>query len=97
MTSPYDVKSPKARWTLVDVLYVNDPDNDSSLAFGYWDGKRRFACRWNGKGDEPGNPMSRGVPTWFILPDEFVEPLMKSGIIPADKRQLLSTLFKSAA
>jgi len=97
MASPYEVKSPKAHWTLIDVLYVNDdPDHDWSLALGDWDGKRRFACRWNGKGDEPGNPMSRGVPTWFMLPNAFIEPLMDSGIIPADKRRLVSELLKKA-
>jgi|SRR5665811_101848 len=99
MASPHDVKSPKAHWTLIDVLHVADnPENGGwAIALGEWKAKRRLACRWNGKDKGLGNPSSRGVPTWFILPDEFVEPLMKSGIIPGNKRALVSALLTKAA
>jgi len=91
MVSPHDVKSPKAHWTLIDVLFAND---DWALAIGEWDQKRRLACRWNGKDDSIGNPMSRGVPTWFVLPNEFIEHIMP--LIPNDKRQLADALLKLA-
>jgi hypothetical protein len=92
MVSPYEVKSPKAHWTLIDVLFTNA---SWSLALGEWDGKRRFACRWNGKDNELGNPMSRGIPTWFVLPTEFMEHL--EPLIPKDKRSLVAALLKRAA
>jgi hypothetical protein len=39
-----------------------------------WDGDPVMALRWNGGSDDSrfpgiGNPQSRGVPTWFVLPD----------------------------
>jgi hypothetical protein len=36
-----------------------------------WDGRPVLAMRWNGSSKEggPGHPQSRGLPTWYILPD----------------------------
>lgn len=60
-----------------------------SLAVGEWDGQRRLAARWNGDDDHPkGNPVSRGMPTWFMLPDEFIDPLLTADLIPSEKRNL---------
>ena len=92
MVSPFTVKSPKAHWTLIDVIMTND---EWSLALGEWDGRRRLACRWNGKDDELGNPMSRGVPTWFVMPDDFIEHLLP--MIPREKRQLVNALLARPA
>lgn len=92
MVSPFTVKSPKAHWTLIDVLITND---DWALALGEWAGERRLAVRWNGKGDELGNPMSRGVPTWFVLPDDFIDHLLP--LIPMEKRQLVNALLAPRA
>ena len=72
--SPHAVKSPKEHWLLIDVV-VERPG--WSLAVGEWDGDRCLAARWNGDDDRPkGNPVSHGMPTWFVLPPEFVEPLL---------------------
>ena len=31
-----------------------------------------LGIRWNGEPSSPlGNPQSRGIPTWFIVPDEL--------------------------
>ena len=34
--------------------------------------------RWNGDNDDNpiGNPQSRGLPTWFIVPDNYVEAIL---------------------
>lgn len=45
-----------------------------SLATGVWDGNQALLIRWNGDQDHPkGNPVSRGYPTWFVLPKELHE------------------------
>ena len=87
---PEEVMSPKAHWTLIAVLVSNEW---WSLALGRWDDEIRLACRWNGNEENPkGNPCSHGVPTWFMLPDEFVDHLIP--LIPPDKRPLLQTLLQ---
>ena len=69
---PELVISPKGRWRLGEVIYR---DEEWSVAEGQWDGGPNgrwhdvLAIRWNGKEGELGNPQSRGLPTWFILPD----------------------------
>jgi hypothetical protein len=81
---PQDVKSPKDHWVLIDVLIEKQ---DWSLAVGEWDGERCFAARWNGDDDRPkGNPVSHGMPTWFMLPREFAEPLLAADLIPEEKK-----------
>jgi hypothetical protein len=61
----------------------------------YWPGRQLGQTALPKRSEEL--KPSRGVPTWFMLPNDFIEPLMKSGIIPADKRQLVSALLKKAA
>jgi hypothetical protein len=40
-----------------------------------------LACRWNGGATEPvGHPNSRGLPTWFLIPNEMREDIME-GVI----------------
>jgi hypothetical protein len=88
-TDPRDVISPRSNWQLSDVLYESD---DWSMAIGSWrnvDGswKRVLAQRWNGwEGSTKGNPVSRGFPTWFILPTETFELYIESEFVPANKR-----------
>jgi hypothetical protein len=92
---PQDVKSPKEHWTLIDVVVETD---DWSLAVGEWDGQRCLAVRWNGNDQRPnGNPISRGKPTWFILPDEFVDPLLAAGLISPDKIRLACAYLQKPA
>ena len=68
---PEDVTSPKKRWRLKRVVH---PGTEAtwSAAEGWWDDRVVLALRWNGDDDTPkGNPVSRGFPTWFIVPDEL--------------------------
>ena len=72
---PEDVRSPKRHWRLIRVLHDGGP-GQWSVAEGQWDNGDRWdtvlAIRWNGAtGAEIGNPQSRGLPTWFILPEEL--------------------------
>lgn len=73
--NPRNVNSPKSRWRLRQVLYDGGEWNWSA-AEGQWDNdglwREVLAVRWNGgNGAEIGNPQSRGLPTWFIVPDEL--------------------------
>lgn len=64
---PEEVVSPKANWTLVDVV-LDRGEGECAYAIGLWDRKRRIGFRWNGEADRPlGNPQTRGIPTWTIL------------------------------
>lgn len=97
------VRAPKGAWALIQVLVDNGPSTPEkgqwSLAVGGWYGERRLAARWNGHdasdGSPVGNPQSRGIPTWFIVPHEFEGPLMS--VVPADKLPLAKALLNRAA
>jgi hypothetical protein len=96
------VRSPRDSWTLIHVL-VDQGESDAddgrwSLAIGEWEGQRRLAVRWNGKKDRPaGNPQSRGISTWFVLPPEFEKPLIDSAAVVApDKLALTKALLNAA-
>lgn len=82
---PDEVLSPKRRWQLFHVLFDGGdrnhqrvpPNSTVSLAIGRWDGRPALAMRWNGTNDDRlGNPQSRGLPTWFIVPDQYVQPIL---------------------
>lgn len=89
MIDPKTVVSPRAHWTLVSVLRQ---EAQWSLALGRWsdDDESRpcLAMRWNGADtpDGKGNPVSHGVPTWFIVPEDIYETLLCE--VPEDKRRL---------
>lgn len=75
--TPDMVVSPKNKITNVDVLIDNGEDS-WSLAEVVWEGRVNIGIRWNGSSKQGvdqrfngiGNPQSRGVPTWFILPED---------------------------
>lgn len=77
-----EVHAPKRHWSLVCVLFdggPSDPDNQSasSLAIGRWDNAPVLAMRWNGNEQSPlGNPQSRGLPTWFIVPEQHWKQIL---------------------
>src|SRR5439155_8708453 len=74
--TPEEVVSPKRHWSLIAVL---DDDDRSTLAIGRWDGEAVLAMRWNGNKDNPiGNPQSRGLATWFILPEKYWEGVLST-------------------
>lgn len=91
---PDEVLSPKQSWTLIAVLDEGEGELDCALAIGRWSDKRInrgvvLAMRWNGTADNPnGNPQSRGLPTWFIVPEKYNEALLTSGTLSSDKLRL---------
>lgn len=74
---PEDVSSPKQRWALIKVLH-DGGEEDYSIALGRWDGKPVIGMRWNGTEASPiGNPQSRGLPTWFIVPSNYQDSILE--------------------
>jgi hypothetical protein len=71
---PSQVLSPKGSIKNLNVLY-DGGENGWSLAEMTWDGIPVLAMRWNGGSNNGspsiGNPQSRGVPTWFVVPEEI--------------------------
>jgi hypothetical protein len=87
---PIDVTSPKRQWTLVGVLFDRG-ENDIAVAMGLWNGTPVLAMRWNGGEENPiGNPQSRGLATWFIVPDEFRKAILDRLQKVAPEKYLLS-------
>ena len=76
-TNPENVISPKGVVKDVRVL-LNTGEEGWSLAKLLWEGKEVLGVRWNGLSTNPlGNPQSRGIPTWFVLPDEIAGLILK--------------------
>jgi len=75
---PEMVRSPKAMLSDLKVL-MDKGEGKWSLAEVVWEGYKRLAVRWNGSSNDKnhsvGTPQSRGLPMWFILPDdaEFIK------------------------
>lgn len=81
---PEDVRSPKNRWRLRKVVR-DGGEGGWSAAEGQWDNDGLWsdvlAIRWNGSaGAEIGNPQSRGLATWFIVPEEL-EDVIRQAIV----------------
>jgi hypothetical protein len=75
---PFDVHAPKRFWSLVEVLF-DGGEGESSLAIGRWENKPVLAMRWNGDKESPlGNPQSRGLPTWFIVPEQHWKQILET-------------------
>lgn len=76
---PADVDSPKKRWRLDKVLF-DSGKGEWSIAEGQWDHNGRWkdvlAIRWNGSDELPkGHPQSRGLATWFIVPNKLEDAI----------------------
>jgi len=56
----------------------NDKWRGWSVAELVWDGQPAVGIRWNGDGENVGNPQSRGVPTWFILPEVLAKKVVEA-------------------
>ena len=81
-TNPREVRSPKVNITNLEPI-VDKGIWDYSVALLDWDKKPRLAMRWNGgKGEDgkihPGNPQSRGLPTWFLIPENYDLAFLKA-------------------
>lgn len=81
---PADVHAPKRHWALACVLFDGGPSgknnpSPSSLAIGRWDNEPVLAMRWNGNDENPlGNPQSRGLPTWFVVPEQHWKQILET-------------------
>jgi len=89
---PESVISPKAHWSLISVLLDEGPTN-IAIAVGNWDREPVLAMRWNGSDENPlGNPQSRGLATWFVLPNgRFAEAILNT--LPDNKQALVRAFF----
>ena len=69
---------------VVEVIYDGQANPAYSLAVIKWEGDYKLGIRWNiaysewgdyrkqnGRDGCIGNPQSRGIPTWFVLPDDI--------------------------
>ncbi len=86
--NPSEVTSP--RISISNLRPVCDAGEwEFSVAVLDWDHRPRIGVRWNGGTEEgrqtPGNPQSRGLPTWFVLPEEFnaaiLQLLLDKGLV----------------
>jgi hypothetical protein len=74
---PRTVLSPKASIRNLNVIFDGGLWDDAnprwsgwSMAELIWEDSPAVGVRWNGQvGEGVGNPQSRGLPTWFILPE----------------------------
>lgn len=77
---PKDVLTPKSSVAKLRPIYDSQEDG-FSVALMDWDEEPAVGIRWNGsspEGQSLGNPQSRGLPTWFILPRIFAVPVLKA-------------------
>jgi hypothetical protein len=67
---PETVLSPKGSVANLKVLHNN---GSWSVAELNWNGQSALGVRWNGSDNESGvgTPQSRGLPMWFIVPQEL--------------------------
>jgi|WetSurMetagenome_2_1015567.scaffolds.fasta_scaffold359096_2 hypothetical protein len=88
---PETVVSPKSSLKDLEVIYDSgafDGENAGfSIAKMKWEDEDSMGIRWNGGKTNPsGNPQSRGIPTWFILPDPIRKIVERNiGKIPGNK------------
>jgi hypothetical protein len=89
---PEKVTAPKRRWALVSVL-CDDGEGETALALGTWEGEPRLAMRWNGSAKRPiGNPQSRGMATWFLLPPKLNKAIVED--LPRENKALARSFLK---
>ena len=87
---PKMVLSPTAILSDLEVVF-DGGENQWSVAKFKWNGQAVVGIRWNGGSADPrfpgmGNPQSRGVPTWFILPEPVADVVLTYGIAHAAKK-----------
>jgi hypothetical protein len=76
---PRTVDSPKNKLSTVEVIYDTGPKTHSwAVARLRWEGDHVVGIRWNGEPKNGiGSPQSRGLPTWFIVPHELQDAVLK--------------------
>lgn len=84
MVKPEEVMSPKSRLRGPIEVLVPGGEGSFSVARFKWDGVPAVGIRWNGEADDgsgardAGNPQSRGLPTWFILPKPVADLVVQN-------------------
>jgi len=84
---PNNVTSPRRHWTLLMVLDSGSA-GEIALCVGRWDDDPCLGIRWNGTEENTlGNPQSRGISTWFIIPaGNYANAIIES--LPPEKKQM---------
>ncbi len=77
---PKTVSSPKDKVSSVEIVFDKGPVELSwSVARLEWEGSPAIGIRWNGdSSNSKGTPQSFGNPTWFIVPKELGEAVLKA-------------------
>lgn len=78
---PEQALSPRGRVKDLQVIYNTGRTRGSwSVVTLKWDQQQRVGLRWNGEEGEEGKgqPQSRGNPTWFIVPEELSEEVLRA-------------------
>ena len=76
---PHEVVSPKRSISnLVPVCDKGEGEHGFSVVVLDWEQQTRVAVRWNDRKPSPGNPQSRGLPTWFVMPRVFDVPILET-------------------
>lgn len=85
MRNPKDVVSPKTKLT-GPIEVVAEHRKESEFAGSYsvarfkWERVPSVGIRWDGDPEDEkdvGNPQSRGLPTWFVLPAELAAVIVE--------------------
>jgi len=74
---PKDVLSPKVSVSNLRPIY-DEGEGKWSAALLDWDQEPSVGIRWNGQNQSPGNPQSRGLPTWFVMPNQLGIPVLRT-------------------
>ena len=93
---PETVVSPKAAVANLNVLHNN---GGWAVAELDWNGESALGLRWNGSDQESGcgTPQSRGIPTWFIVPNELVDAIKSALPEKTDLEQAYSAMANDEA
>jgi hypothetical protein len=100
---PQTVLSPRDCVSNVQIIYDGGAlPGEYAVARLDWNGQPTLGIRWNIAERETGNPdkvsgkitcmgepNSRGYPTWFILPDAFLQNIMTGGDVAVAIREYL--------
>lgn len=97
---PCTVVSPKNRIQDIEIVYDSGPTEGSwAVAKFLWDKEERVGVRWNGEPDTGvGTPQTRGVPTWFVLPEELALAVLQCAqTLAAGGEELLAAGYRAMA
>ena len=93
---PNKVTSPRKSWSLIEVL-DDKGEGAPALALGRWEGNPVVGIRWNGRSEEGktlGNPQSRALSTWFILPSWAVWGVLRTAGLDEKKLALVRNFIE---